>query len=219
MNSSLSIISIGIGGWLGAFYSASLLADAAPFHVEKVANILSGPLFGGILAHAIVAAVGTLPFSFGRVYAAMFTSVPLAFLAVVSIVYVFAVLGFRAFYEMQVKTVAQMAADEIAADAAEAAAAAAADPLPESDDESELEETESEGESESESESEDESEGEGSQEESEAEDESEAVETTAVSEDTHVEETTAAAEETSAETTESEEQSTAVESVASAEDS
>ncbi len=100
MSSSLSIISIGIGGWLGAFYSASLMVDATPFHFEKAANILSGPLVGGILTHAIVAALGSVPSSFGRVYVAMFTTVPLAFLAVASIVYVFAVLGFRAFYEM-----------------------------------------------------------------------------------------------------------------------
>ncbi len=183
-------VSLGIGGWLGAFYSASLLADAAPFHFEKVANILSGPLVGGILAHAIVAAVGTIPYSFGRVYAAMFTSAPLVFLAVSSITYVFAVLGFRAFYEMQVKTVAQMAADEIAADAAEADAAAAAtaaeEPLPESDEDEETE-------NESEAESEGESDGEDNEtvisdvtEEAET-----AVETTAVAEETAVETTSA----------------------------
>lgn len=147
MNSELTTFTLGVGGWMGAMYSASLLTDGLPLNYEKVARVLSGPLLGGLLAHLAVFGLYSVRMSIGYVYLSMLSTVPLTLFAASLIVYVFAVLGFRAFFEMQVKTAAQLAADEIAADEAEAAAAQAAEaqeeqePLPDSESESDDNET------------------------------------------------------------------------------
>jgi hypothetical protein len=141
MNSELTTFTLGVGGWMGAMYSASLLTDGLPLNYEKVARVLSGPLVGGLLAHLAVFGLYSVRMSIGYVYISMLSAVPLTLFAASLVVYVFAVLGFRAFFEMQVKTAAQLAADEIAADEAAAAAAVPAEedqehnPLPDSESE------------------------------------------------------------------------------------